>query len=106
MKTLFSSSQESSSDTIQSLEICNKGFALLDMMFKENGWHLTRNEMDWVSYTKLGIETTYFEIKLYKEVVHVCVPLRNSSYQYCTSFKSYFEASEYIEARFKEFIGE
>ena len=93
-------------ETINSPEICNKGFMLLDNMFKENGWHLTKNEMDWICYTQSGKETSYFEIKLYKESVHVCIPLRNSIYQYCTSFKSYFEASEYIEARFKEFTTE
>jgi hypothetical protein len=92
-------------DTIRNSEIRNKGFILLDNIFKENGWHLTKNEMDSISYTKLGIETTYFEIQLNKNEVFVCVPLRNSSYQYFTSFKSYFEASEYIEKMFYEFIG-
>jgi hypothetical protein len=91
-------------DTIMNSEIRNKGFVLLDNMFKENGWHLTKNEMDFISYTKFGNETNYFEIQLNKNEVHVCIPLKNSSYQYCTSFKSYFEASEYIEKMFHDFV--
>jgi hypothetical protein len=92
-------------DTMMNAEILNKGFILLDNMFKENGWHLTKNEMDFINYTKAGDETAYFEIQLNKKEVFVCVPLKNSSYQYFTSFKSYFEASEYIEKMFNVFIG-
>jgi hypothetical protein len=84
----------------------NKGFLFLHQMFLENGWHLTKNEMEWISYTKAGHETAYFEIQLTKSEVHVCIPLKNSSYQYCTSFKNYFQASEYVEARFKEFVAD
>lgn len=93
-----------SQETQPSTEICNKGFIILDNMFKENDWHLTDNEMNFIRYTKFGNETTYFEIQLNKSEVHVCIPLKNSSYQYFTSFKSYFEASEYIEKMFNEFI--
>ena len=82
----------------------NKGFLFLHEIFLENGWCLTRNEMERISYTQFGDETAYFEIQLSKTEVHVCIPLKNSSYQYCTSFKDYFQASEYVEARFKEFI--
>ena len=93
-----------SQETQTNAEICNKGFILLDNMFKANGWHLTDNEMDFIRYTKFGNETTYFEIRLNHSEVHVCIPLKNSSYQYFTFFKSYFEASEYIEKMFYEFI--
>jgi hypothetical protein len=82
----------------------NKGFLFLHEMFVENGWNIIRNEMERISYTKVGHETSYFDIQLSKSEVHVCIPLKNSSYQYCTSFKDYFQASEYVEARFKEFI--
>jgi len=35
-------------------EIKNKGFILLDSLFKENGWHMTKNEMNLIEYTKQG----------------------------------------------------
>jgi len=90
--------------TILTTEIKNKGFILLDELFKQHGWHMIKNEMNWISYTKLGHETEFFEIKLDRAKIHVSIPLKNSMYQYNTTFNNYFEASEYIEMRFKEFI--
>ena len=84
--------------------IKNKGFLLLDALFKENGWHLVRNEMNWISYTKFGKETDFFDIKIDQKMIHVSIPIRNSPFQYNTSFKDYFQASEYIESRFFDFI--
>ena len=83
-------------------EIKNKGFLLLDEMFKSNGWHKTKNEINWITYTKAGFETEFFDIKIDETRIHVCVPLKNSIFQYTTSFKDYFTASEYIENRFKD----
>ena len=84
--------------------IKNKGFSVLDEVFTENGWHKVKNEPDHIIFTKLGHESDQFEIRIDKTQVHVVVPLRNSSFAYTTSFKSYFEASEYMEERFNEFI--
>lgn len=84
--------------------INNKGFVDLDAVFTENGWHKVKNELDHIIFTKLGYESDQFEIRLDKTQVHVIVPLKNSSFAYSTSFKSYFEASEYVEERFNEFI--
>jgi hypothetical protein len=85
-------------------EIKNKGFALLDEMFKKNGWHMTKNELYWISYSKFGHETEFFEIKLDSTKIYVSIPIKNSPYQYTTTFTNYFQASEYVEERFKEFI--
>jgi hypothetical protein len=84
--------------------IKNKGFSLLDCIFKENGWHMTKNEMNWISYTKRGFETEYFEITITPSKINVSIPIRNCAFQYNTSFKDYYMASEYIEDRFKDFI--
>lgn len=84
--------------------IKNKGFVYLDEVFTENGWHKVKNELDHIIFTKFGLESDQFEIHLDKIQVHVIVPLKNSSFAYSTSFKSYFEASEYVEERFNEFI--
>jgi hypothetical protein len=84
-------------------EIKNKGFILLDSLFKENGWHMTKNEMNLIEYTKFGYESDFFQIKLDQKNVYVSVPIKNSPYQYKTSFTNYFDASEYVEKRFKDY---
>lgn len=90
--------------TTNTSELKNKGFLFLDLMFKENGWITIKNEVDWVCFSKPGFETEYFEIKIDSSKIYVSIPLRNSIFQYKTSFKDYFTASEYIEERFNEFI--
>lgn len=92
-----------SNDPILNSEIKNKGFAILDAMFKENGWHLAKNEMNWINYSKFGDETSYFDIKIANDKIIVSVPLKQSIFQYVTTFKSYYEASEYIEQKFFDY---
>ncbi len=92
-----------SNDPILNSEIKNKGFAILDAMFKENGWHLAKNEMNWINYSKFGDETSYFDIKITNDKIIVSVPLKQSIFQYITTFKSYYEASEYIEQKFFDY---
>ena len=84
--------------------IKNKGFSDIDEIFTENGWHKVKNEPDHMTFTKVGHESDQFDIRIDKTQVHVVVPLINSSFSYTTSFKSYFEASEYVEKRLNEFI--
>jgi hypothetical protein len=95
-----------STDSTFNSNIVNKGFAILDGIFKERGWHLIKNETNWICYSKFTDETTYFEIKILSDKVLVSVPIKNSCYQYNTSFKSYYEASEYVEQRFFDYIEE
>ena len=54
MSTLPSLEQDSG------FEIKNKGFLLLNSMFKEHGWNLIKNEMDWICFSKPGFETEFF----------------------------------------------
>ena len=96
----------SSQYSILNTEIKNKGFALLDQMFKEHSWHMVKNEMNWMCYTKFGHETDLFDIKIDQKNIHVSVPVKNSPFQFVTTFKDYFQASEYIESRFFDFISE
>lgn len=84
--------------------IANKGFTILDATFKERGWHLIKNDPNWISFSKLSDETSYFDIKILPDKIVVSVPIKNSSYQYVTSFKSYYEASEYVEQRLFDYI--
>ena len=84
--------------------IKNKGFLILDTMFKEHGWKLIRNEMNMICYTKIGHETDLFDIKIDQKTIYVTIPIKNGPFQYTSSFTDYFLASEYIEARFFDFI--
>lgn len=88
----------------ETYDIKNKGFAILDLVFKKHGWHLIKNEMNWLYYSKFGDETSYFDIKILPDKIITCVPIKNSSYQYTTSFKSYYDASEYMEQKLYDYI--
>ena len=92
------------SESILNTEIKNKGFAILDSIFKENGWILCKNEMNWICYTKFGFETDVFEIRVDENTIHVGIPVKNSPFKYVTKFNNYFLASEYVEDRFKDYI--
>lgn len=85
-------------------KILNKGFLILDELFQKHGWHLIKNEMNWICYTKVGQETDLFDIKIGQKIIQVSIPIKNSPFQYHTSFTDYFQASEYIEERFFDFI--
>jgi hypothetical protein len=91
-------------DPILNSDIKNKGFAILDNIFKQHGWTLAKNEMNWINYTKFGDETSCFDIKIANDKIIVSVPLKKSIYQFVTTFKSYYEASEYIEQKLNEYI--
>jgi hypothetical protein len=86
------------------MPIKNKGFAMLDEVFSENGWHKVNNESDYITFTKFGHESEQFEIRLTKNNVHVIVLMKNSQYRFATSFDNYFQASDYVEERFLEYI--
>jgi len=88
----------------KSNELTNKGFILLDKVFKDRGWILIKNDFDHISYIEKGKELDIFEITIDSTHIHAHVPLKNSPYNYVTSFTSYFEASEFIETKFKDFI--
>ena len=79
------------------IKLKNRGFSQLEDLFSSREWKIIKNEFDHIVYTKPGNETDYFEIKLTKTEVHVSIPVKNSKYQYGTSFNNYFDASEYIE---------
>jgi len=90
--------------SILNSDIKNKGFVFLDQLFRENGWHMVKNEEAWICYTKFGFEIDYFEIKIGEKEINVSIPVKNSPFQYVTSFKDYYTTSEYIEYRFLDFI--
>ena len=84
-------------------DLKNKGFAIVGSLLKEHGWNLVKNESNWICFTKFGDETSFFDIKILADKIVVTVPIKNSAYQYTTSFKSYYDASEYIEQRLLDY---
>lgn len=92
------------SDPIFQSNIINKGFAIVDAMFKEHGWKLVNNEQVWITYIKEGDETSFFDIKVLADKIVVSVPIKRSTYQYVTTFKEYYEASEYIEQKLLDYM--
>ena len=86
------------------VDIKNKGFIILDKLFKEKGWQMIKNELNLIEYRKSNYEIDYFQIKIDKKNVNVSVPIKNTPYQYKTSFTNYYDASEYIEKHFNDFI--
>lgn len=83
------------------VQLKNRGFSPLEEHFQKNNWKLMRNELDHIIYSQpkaaSWVETDYFEIKLDKTSVHVSVPIKNSPYQYKTTFQNYYDATDYIE---------
>ena len=93
-----------SNNYIKESELVNKGFVIVDALFKQNGWHVVKNENNWISYTKFGDESSLFDFKILPDKIIVSTPIKNSPYQYVTTFKNYYEASEYIEQRLYDYI--
>jgi hypothetical protein len=77
----------------------------LNGVFKNHGWHIKQNDHDCLSYTKMGQETDIFEIKTDKreQLIYVSVPVKNSPYQYRTTFHNLQHASDFVESRFYDF---
>jgi hypothetical protein len=94
----------SNKGSLLNTEIKNKGFVLLDQIFKEHGWYMSKNEINYISYAKQGLETDFFDIVIEQKSIRVSVPIKNSPFQYITKFDDYFSASEYVEARFFDYI--
>lgn len=91
-------------DPILNSDIKNKGFVILDEMFKTHGWHMINNEYNWIYYTNVDDESSYVDIKIATDKIIVSVPIKNSIYQYVTTFNGYYEASEYVERKFLDYI--
>jgi hypothetical protein len=93
-----------SNNLITDSQLVNKESVIVDDLFRQHGWYIVKNEQNWISYTKFGDETSYFDIKFLTNSVVVSIPIKNSPCQYTTSFNNYYDASEYIEQRFLDYI--
>ena len=94
---------DSTPNMLTDLDLLNNDNTLLNSMFKEHGWYLVKNEMNWICYTKNSQETDFFEMKVINNSIHVSVPLKNSSFNYITTFNDYLIAVEYMESKLLNF---
>jgi len=87
------------------IDIVNKGFLFVHQLFTQSnsGWYLSENQFGHICYTRKGYETDIFEIKLDRNKIYVTIPIKNSPFQYKTSFTDYSSASDYLEQRFYDF---
>jgi hypothetical protein len=82
----------------------NKGLEILAEIFIEKGWSLYKNEINHVIFKNPTSDYDDFEIRVDEKKIYVCVPLKNSVYKYVTHFSSYFQACEYVEMHFNDFL--
>ena len=82
----------------------NKSFTILEEEFEKYNWSLHINEPDHIVFKSPISDYDYYEIYIDAKKIYVAIPLKNSIYKYKTSFDSYFQASEYVEMHFKDFV--
>ena len=77
--TIYTNDNTVFNDNAVNATINNKGFSILDSIFKQYQWHLVKNDLNFISYTKVGDETNHFDFKILKDKIVVSVPIKNSS---------------------------
>ena len=82
----------------------NISFVCLEQEFAKHNWSLQINELDHIVFKSPISDYDYYEIYVDKSKINVSIPLKNSTNKYKTSFNSYFQACEYIEMQFNDFI--
>ena len=73
-------------------------------LFTKNEWKLIINNGEKVVYTRDCFECDRFELLERNNRFYVTVPIKNSVYQYKTSFDSYYEASNYVIIHMSKFF--
>lgn len=71
-------------------------------LIHEMGYQVETTQ-DMVVCSKFGFETEYFEIKYTENRYYVSVPLKNSVYQYKTSFAHFEQAWGYLETMMRDY---
>jgi hypothetical protein len=70
----------------------------LDYLLSKQKWNLLINNEEHLLYVQTIDESSYIEVKKkHEEWIEVSVPVKNSQFQYKTTFKSEMPAYEYIE---------
>ena len=84
--------------------LVNSGFNLIHDYFMTHGWLLTKNTQTHIEYTHPLRKMDVYTIKISKTNIMVNVPLKNCNHSYTTYFNGYFDANDYLEMHFLNFI--
>ena len=84
--------------------LVNSGFNLIHGYFMSYGWLLTKNTHTLIEYTHPLKKMDIYTIKISKTNIMVNVPLKLSNHSYTTYFKGYFDANDYLEMHFLNFV--
>lgn len=84
--------------------LVNSGFNLIHGYFMSYGWLLTKNTHTHIEYTHPLKKMDIYTIKISKTNIMVNVPLKLSNHSYTTYFKGYFDANDYLEMHFLNFV--
>jgi len=81
----------------------NKGFLQLAEAFNSKGWKMVENYDAGVTYVNPVKMCDEFKVFASESAIEVVIPMPNSNVAYCTKFKNYFDASEYVVARLEDY---
>ena len=84
----------------------NKGFIQAAETFVTKGWSIKTNTANTISFNRPeDPRLVYDEFKMVadSEKINVLIPMPNSNVAYCTWFKDYFSASEYMCSRLEDY---
>tara|TARA_B100000902_G_scaffold376723_1_gene408149 strand:+ start:2012 stop:2317 length:306 start_codon:yes stop_codon:yes gene_type:complete len=83
------------------------GFSQVAEHFIKNGWSVginTQTEISFNHQSDPNLAYDEFRLNAAADKVTVLIPMPNSKVAYCTWFKDYFAASEYVIQRFDDFL--
>lgn len=100
-------SEHIQTDNCVASKVMNMGFSQVAEKFIQEGWIISVNTATEISFNhpsdpKLAYDE--FRMNVTQDKVNVLIPMPNSKVAYCTWFKDYFSASEYVIQRFTDFL--
>ena len=99
-------SEHIQSDTYDAGKVKNMGFSQVAETFVKAGWIISVNTQSEISFnhpSDPNLAYDEFRMNVTQDKVNVLIPMPNSKVAYCTWFKDYFSASEYVIQRFADF---
>jgi hypothetical protein len=85
----------------------NKGFLQVAETFISKGWSIKTNTANTISFEcseDPRLVYDEFKVSVESDKINVLIPMPNSNVAYCTWFKDYFSASEYMSNRLEDYI--
>ena len=100
-------SEQSQSDNYVKSGATNMGFSQVAEHFLNKGWTIgvnTKTEISFNHPSDPNLAYDEFRLNATQDKITVLIPMPNSKVAYCTWFKDYFAASEYVIQRFDDFL--